>query len=318
MATVTLPDVLAEKHAYARVMLACGFLEGTIKAIDGVDAIPSIGERIQAQEHVLGLELLKKVNFAIGVRNKVHRNEMPSEEELTSAFKYMLEAIERHVPFLNETDKKRLLGSHYRSPAPPGSVSEPKKRKRKKRWDGLSERTLLAIRVLAGGVDGYETASASVNEVGEIVTWHTSTEIADMFGIRDRIVVEYLDVVWNGSFRQKNPVDRRRNSIETITAVRKKSAASLYRRGQSLMEAIFVALDHEGRISRPFVEYWAKRPEELELEAIKTEERRFRAEKLAKKGPSASNAVPPQQSSIPEQNGNATSPEPKKPWWRLW
>lgn len=158
MAKITLPDVLAEKHPLARVGLACGFLESTIKALDGVDDIPSIGKRIQSQEHVLGLELLKQVNFAIGVRNKPHhQNEMPNDEELASAAKYLLKAVNCHLPLLGEDDKKRLLGTAYQPPPEKPRIhtlkrkAKSKKPKAKPKKPDLKSRVPALLNALATG-----------------------------------------------------------------------------------------------------------------------------------------------------------------------
>lgn len=123
---VTLPEVRAESSPIARLLHAYGLLENALKAIDGVESFASFGDRIQGQESILGLDLLKRVNFALGVRNSVAHGQRRTDEEIGAAADYFLKAFARHVSQLSDSAKTGLLGTDYRPPTPP----KPPKRRR--------------------------------------------------------------------------------------------------------------------------------------------------------------------------------------------
>jgi len=169
LAQKTIPEVKAEENKVARLVYSYGLLESVVKAIDKTETIASFGDRVQKQEPVLGNELLKKVNFALGVRNRLaHTSDVPTDEELASASEYFISAIGRHLPHLDEDDKKRFLGKAYIAPKAKvntASKAKPKKKKGHKQRHKPKPLRFRAESVLISLATGGQANTKALNSL---------------------------------------------------------------------------------------------------------------------------------------------------------
>ncbi|MCA9071705.1 MAG: hypothetical protein KDA84_22415 [Planctomycetaceae bacterium] len=135
----------------AQLTQLASLLEYVLKMLDQQklevtgDLSLTLGERVQERQHFLGEELLKKVNFALGIRNRITHPEPgeapPDEEEIVRATQYFVQAIEKHLELLPPQDAARVRGTQH-------SGKNSRNRSKRPGLKHVSKKVKIALRVL--------------------------------------------------------------------------------------------------------------------------------------------------------------------------
>lgn len=128
----SLKSIHAAGNADLQLIYTARTLEAVLREIEAKFvaenlASVSLGDLVQRRKAFLGEELLRDVNFALGVRNSVaHINEKTfTAAERTRAVKYLVAAIELHVPLLPKAMQTLVMGMELRSAEPSKSKRVP-------------------------------------------------------------------------------------------------------------------------------------------------------------------------------------------------
>lgn len=120
----SLKSIRETPHIDLQLGYAASLLEYVLKLVEheyisDQNRKVSLGELVQRRDQFLGLQTLKDVNFAIGIRNQVfHEPDNPqTNRDRERALKYLLEAIDRHIELCPPELHQELRGQPDRKKA---------------------------------------------------------------------------------------------------------------------------------------------------------------------------------------------------------